>query len=510
MRALFLLAIFVFALLANETAAQTEPPKLSEGDQKIKIKEIDAKLANNIWAREYANYMLYTKLERELALAKEQANKGTTDLELENQIKRLSAQLDALKDFAKSPFVTLLVPPNIEASPQITNPLALFGGFSYLKSLNQTKESYENLLKEIQIASKALKEKKDLLSDEAQIAELEAQISEFEIASVTANTTFSIFSKKIDESIAEINAKITAQIKHSFVILGSILSVFLIGIVAKFSIHHYMKDNQKFYTINKFINISGFIIIVFILLFAYIENVNYLITILGFASAGLAIAMKDMFMSLLGWSVILAGGSFHVGDRIKVRYENGDLVGDIIDISLLRMTLYEDITLTTYKQNRRSGRIIFIPNNYIFTNTIANYTHSGMKTVWDGIDIAITFDSNHKKAVYIVKSIVRHYSKGFTDVAKTQMNKLRDQYSIKNTNVEPRIYTFLEPHAIVVSAWYKTNSYATLALRSNISADIIEAFNKENDIKIAYPRQTLYLGRDKGPLPSDEAWEQNS
>ena len=72
MRALFLLAIFVFALLANETAAQTEPPKLSESDQKIKIKEIDAKLANNIWAREYANYMLYTKLERELALAKEQ------------------------------------------------------------------------------------------------------------------------------------------------------------------------------------------------------------------------------------------------------------------------------------------------------------------------------------------------------------------------------------------------------------------------------------------------------
>ena len=90
------------------------------------------------------------------------------------------------------------------------------------------------------------------------------------------------------------------------------------------------------------------------------------------------------------------------------------------------------------------------------------------------------------------------------------MNKLRDQYSIKNTNVEPRIYTFLEPHAIVVSAWYKTNSYATLELRSNISADIIEAFNKENDIKIAYPRQTLYLGRDERPLPSDETWEQNS
>ncbi|MBR2221743.1 MAG: mechanosensitive ion channel, partial [Campylobacter sp.] len=229
-------------------------------------------------------------------------------------------------------------------------------------------------------------------------------------------------------------------------------------------------------------------------------NVSYMVTILGFASAGLAIAMKDMFMSLLGWSVIIFGGTFHVGDRIRVRYQNGDYVGDIIDISLLRMTIYEDITLTTYKVNRRSGRIIFIPNNYIFTELIANYTHSGMKTVWDGIDIMLSFDSNHKKAMHIIKNIARKYSKGYTDIAKQQMNKLRDQYNIKNTNVEPRIFSFFEPYGINISVWYMNNSYGTLALRSTISAEIIEALNAESDIKIAYPTQTLFMGRHTGKI----------
>ncbi len=42
---------------------------------------------------------------------------------------------------------------------------------------------------------------------------------------------------------------------------------------------------------------------------------------------------------------------------------------------------------------------------------IANYTHSGLRTVWDGIDITITFDSNHKKAQHIAKEILKHYSK---------------------------------------------------------------------------------------------------
>ncbi len=62
------------------------------------------------------------------------------------------------------------------------------------------------------------------------------------------------------------------------------------------------------------------------------------------------------------------------------------------------MTIREDITYTSYRTNRRTGRIFFIPNNYVFSEMIANYTHSGLRTVWDGIDITITFDSNHKKS----------------------------------------------------------------------------------------------------------------
>ena len=50
------------------------------------------------------------------------------------------------------------------------------------------------------------------------------------------------------------------------------------------------------------------------------------------APENLAIAMKDMFMSFLGWCVIVGGGSLHVGDRIRVSYKENTYVGDIIDI----------------------------------------------------------------------------------------------------------------------------------------------------------------------------------
>ena len=178
-----------------------------------------------------------------------------------------------------------------------------------------------------------------------------------------------------------------------------------------------------------------------------------------------------------------------------MRRGNEDIVGDIIDISLLRMTVFEDVTYTTYTYNRRAGRIVFIPNNYIFTDMMANYTHHGMKTVWDGIDIVFSFESNHKKAAYIIKNIAQKYSKGYTDIARKQMSKLRNQYNIKSSNVEPRIYTLIEPYGIKISVWYMANATATLSLRSTISAEILDAISGHDDIVIAYPTQTLYTDK---------------
>ncbi len=280
-------------------------------------------------------------------------------------------------------------------------------------------------------------------------------------------------------------------------LIGGIISFFLfLLLLIKYFITKYMSDNDRSYSINKALNISFVTITIFVLLFAYIKNVSYLITILGFASAGIAIAMKDWFMSLMGWVTIVMGGAIHVGDRVKFTKDGVQYVGDIIDISMLRMTMQEDVTITTYTYNRRAGRIIFIPNNFIFTDVIANYSHAGLKTVWDGIDFVVTFDSDIHKASIIAKEVTRKYSKGYTDITRKQLNKLRSQYSIKNTNVEPRILTFITPYGMTISAWYLTNSYATLTLRSTISLEIINRINQEEGISLAFPTQSIYIDKD--------------
>jgi small-conductance mechanosensitive channel len=339
------------------------------------------------------------------------------------------------------------------------------------------------------------------------IQKLEHELDEIIATHDIATNTYKLYSKKVDDNILKVTTDIKTQFKRLFNIAIIILVILLLSFLFKYLAKKTISDNERYYMANKAINFTNFILIVLVLLFSFLENVSYMVTVLGFASAGLAFAMKDLFMSVLGWIVIVFGGSFHVGDRIKVVKNGVQYVGDIVDISLLRMTLLEDVTLTTYEVNRRSGRIIFVPNNYIFTELLANYTHGKIKTVWDGVDFTITYDSNYKKASYLAKEIVKKYSKGYTDISRKQLNMLRSQYSLKNINVEPRTYTFMEQNGIKISCWYMTNSYAALTLRSNIFANIIDAINEEDDIKIAYPTQIVNIKRDKNIPPKEDGEE---
>ena len=488
-----------------------------------KISQIDESIKDNLWFKRYGNYLTYQKLIEELStvdaeIKKFKNTKDKASLEkyekLLSKQESLEKQIELLKEFKSSPFTRMVEAVELENYPKVTNPVAIISALSYIKKIKQDTIDYRTRIDRLDFLVGKLKEKMAFLEEIYQIEpvitnedllyEAQKELNAFTAAQEIANTSYSLHVKKVEEATIRVTQDITLQMKRAFNIGIFIIVVIVMTLLLKFAAKRYITDNERFYTANKIINFVNVTLIILILLFSYIENVSYLVTVLGFASAGIAIAMKDWFMSILGWMVIVFGGSFHVGDRVKVQKDGLTYVGDIIDISLLRITLFEDITITTYRENRRAGRVVFNPNNYVFTNLLSNYTHGTIRTVWDGIDIFITFDSNHKKAVHIAREITKKYAKGYTDIARKQLNLLRNQYSLKNTNVEPRVFSFVEPQGFCISSWYMTNSYATLTLRSTISSEIMDAFNKEADIKIAYATQNINLGSQKKIIPEFE------
>lgn len=521
---LFIVFNFISFSYAEDNNATVIDKKISKkiainqkiGKIKDKLKLIDADLLNNIWVTRYNNYLTYRKIEKNLEKMKKDAKKYSRwrgkkykelSYQLYNKIKIKENELELVSEYKDSPIGKQITPKAIPKAPVITNPIMIIEGYSFIKIINDNIKDYKNmngelsdLLSKLQIKINLLEELFKISKDKKikkSLSDLKKEFKDFVMVVDIVSTTDEVYTKKIDQITKEVKYNIKEEITRTIKIIAIIIILLIISFIIKLLMKRYIEDDDRHYTMHKLINFIFIIIITFIILFSYIENVSYLVTILGFASAGIAIALKDWFMSLFGWITIVSSGSISVGDRIKISKNGIDIVGDVLDISLLKISIREDVTITTYTENRRSGRVFFIPNNYIFTDLIANYTFDQLRTVWDGIDFHLTFESNHTKAAEIAKEIVTRHARGYTDLTKKRLQKIRKKYILRSANPEPRIFTFVESYGIVISSWYYTNSHATLALRSVISVEILEAFKKEDDIILAYPTQTLKINNQQ-------------
>ncbi|MFW6307808.1 MAG: mechanosensitive ion channel family protein, partial [Campylobacterales bacterium] len=341
MRSIFLIFfLFGFAtitLSADEnrsigdinTSLQTEL-LLQENRLKNAISELDNNFPNNnIWVKKYNNFLTYKRIQKEIADIEDRIKKTSSKSTIEERenlalrLETLKRQLEALDEYKENPFSALTTLKTISEIPKVDNPFAIFNAFTFIKQLQEQKSDYAMHQSQLQDLIATLQEKVELEKKLVDIApternkkELEAtkkMLKEFEYGANIIQNTLSIYQKRADEVIASLGQDIKEQVTKSLYIIGILVALFLISLLIKLANKKYINDNERLYTANKIVNFINVTLIVLILLFSYLENVTYLVTLVGFASAGLAIAMKDLFMSILGWLVIVFGGSIHVG-----------------------------------------------------------------------------------------------------------------------------------------------------------------------------------------------------
>jgi small-conductance mechanosensitive channel len=385
------LLVFIFLFLYAEQ-------NITQNIYIQKILQIDNKLLKMDFYIKYQQYQTLIQLKYKLEQLKAKIHK----LELKHQTKNLETlklqkiayqkQLEIMKGGKENLFDAIISMDSLPKPFNITNPFGIISAINYVKKIQEFIKKYEEKYKELDEIIALLKEKKEYLKQLSKnTSKIDKEIQDFILAKTIYSSKLTQLKTQANLYIQTMKDEEKAQINKLITLIVIIFLSILFFTLIKLALKKYAQNLENIYLINKIINILNISVVVLIIAFFYIDNATYLITILGFASAGIAIAMKDWFMNIFGWFVILSTGNFKVGDRIKVILQNGqiEIVGDVIDITVSRIVIHEDVTLSTYTKNRRAGRIVFVPNNVVFTNPIFNYTHNGLRAVWDGIDMLL-------------------------------------------------------------------------------------------------------------------------
>lgn len=223
----------------------------------------------------------------------------------------------------------------------------------------------------------------------------------------------------------------------------------------------------------------------------WFTGIGDIATYLGLVSAGIAIALKDPITDLAAWLFIIWRKPFDVGDRIQL----GDSKGDVIDVRPFKFTILEIGNWVDADQS--TGRVIHIPNNYVFTQQLANYT-SDFKFIWNEIQVLVTFESDWKKAKEILSDIVSEISKEFIENAKKEIAKASKSYLIEFTYLTPIVYTDVKDSGINLTIRYLTDPRRRRGTSQKIWEQVLDEYSKYNNIDFAYPTIRYYDNPKEG------------
>lgn len=114
-------------------------------------------------------------------------------------------------------------------------------------------------------------------------------------------------------------------------------------------------------------------------------NMGALIASLGLVSVGLGFAMKDIVSNFLAGFILILQKPYLVGDSIEV----GSIEGKV-----------EDIRIRDTVLRRPDGRLVFVPNNNIFTSAVTNNTASGHRL--GEFILPVRYRADEDKAIQLV------------------------------------------------------------------------------------------------------------
>jgi small-conductance mechanosensitive channel len=275
---------------------------------------------------------------------------------------------------------------------------------------------------------------------------------------------------------------ITSIVPYFDKIITTIVAIALIYVFFKFFIEKAairgLVDSKARYSLRKAITALCYLVIVLGVVAIWVNNVQTLALSFGLLAAGAAIVLQDVLRNFLGGIMIFTAGSYRIGDRIEV---NGKF-GDVIDIGMMYTTLME--IKEWVGGDQPSGRLSIMPNGYVLTQVVNNYTKDH-NYIFEDITISLTHDSDWRKAADIIENIVKNETETATKQAKTDIEHIGEKYYLQEKIVEPSVYLGIGDNGVKLSVRYVTDVRDRRDMRDRIIRKILDSLKQNPEIKIA-------------------------
>jgi small-conductance mechanosensitive channel len=270
------------------------------------------------------------------------------------------------------------------------------------------------------------------------------------------------------------------MIQSALWILLIVLGVYLAGLAIDDRLADKGLERTRLRTLRVVIRFAVQAVGVMLILFVVIGVPQQTPTILGFAGAGLTVALKDFIVGFFGWFVLMGKNGLRVGDWVEI---NG-VAGEVVEINLLRTVLLETGNWAT--TGHPTGRKVAFVNSYAIEGHFFNFTTSG-QWLWDELEITVPADQDPYALIDAIQKTVTKETEANAKAAEQEWERADSHYKVQAVSPTPAVNLRPTPTGIEIHIRYVTRAQERVAMRARMNQALVQLLRGKGAVESVSP-----------------------
>jgi small-conductance mechanosensitive channel len=277
-----------------------------------------------------------------------------------------------------------------------------------------------------------------------------------------------------------------ADLRSLLVRLGmlaiALATVFVFSRLWRKAIFRYIPDARRRYQFLLLRRIVVWFVVIVVVAFAFATELGSLATFAGLLTAGVAVALQNVILSVAGYFFLISKYGVRVGDRVQV----SGVTGEVVDIGLVRLHLMELGTGRTDAQP--TGRVVAFSNSVVFQANAGLFRQiPGTNFIWHEITLTLAPDSNYRtvedRLMKAVDSVFADYRDSM-EMQRRQMEMSLSLLSVDSGSFRPQSRLRVTQSGLEVIIRYPLELAKAAEVDDRITRALLEAIEREPKLRL--------------------------
>lgn len=302
--------------------------------------------------------------------------------------------------------------------------------------------------------------------------------------------------RRVAEWLSSLAEGITAGVVRDlalWVILALVVAV-VVRVVRRW-VSREVEDVNRRHKIRKSVGYAGAGLVVLVGVGFLVGRSVHVAAVLGILGAGAAIALQDVAKSTVGWLYLSSRAGISPGARLEI----DGVVGDVIDVGVLKTTILEVGNLVEGRQS--SGRLATVPNSRFLSQT-SLFSPDYSPFAWNEVSFLLTFESDWTRGVEVLERLGRdQHEKHVEGDVETGFRRLERSYAFKHGPLTPIVYVVTRDSGVQLTLRYLTHIRQRRGSQDRVTRAMLEAVERDDALEFAYPTWRVYRRGEEAEPP---------